>query len=171
MSFDINSLPISKNLTEISVLLSKEPYLVLKAEPGAGKSTAVPLYLLKHLDLGGKKIIMLEPRRLAARSIAEFLAAQLDERVGQTVGYQVRNERKVSAATQLEIVTEGILNTRIQADPELHDIGLIIFDEFHVLLIDNNSSNFCQIMFIDFLKNTKLLSLVYKQINWGVLVM
>ena len=131
MSFDINSLPISKNLTEISALLRKEPYLVLKAEPGAGKSTAVPLYLLKHLDLGGKKIIMLEPRRLAARSIAEFLAAQLDERVGQTVGYQVRNERKVSAATQLEIVTEGILNTRIQADPELHDIGLIIFDEFH----------------------------------------
>lgn len=131
MSFDLTQLPISKNLTHINKILAKNSYLVIKAAPGAGKSTAVPLFLLKNLDLGGKKIVMLEPRRLAARSIAEFLAAQMGEKVGSTIGYQVRNERKVSNQTRLEIVTEGILNSRIQADPELQDIGLIIFDEFH----------------------------------------
>jgi len=126
-----NSLPISEYLEDIASQLQENRYLIVQADPGAGKSTAVPLFLLQNLDLNNQKIIMLEPRRLAARSIAEFLAQQLGEKVGQTVGYQVRNERKVSANTRLEIVTEGILSARIQQDPELHGIGLIIFDEFH----------------------------------------
>ena len=104
---------------------------MLQAEPGAGKSTAVPLALLKADWLAGKKIVMLEPRRLAVRSIANYLAALLGEQVGQTIGYQIRNERKVSAHTRLEIVTEGILTRRVQSDPELSDVALVIFDEFH----------------------------------------
>ncbi|WP_051418497.1 ATP-dependent helicase HrpB [Thiomicrospira aerophila] len=111
--------------------MAQAPGLVLQAEPGAGKSTAVPLALLKADWLAGKKIVMLEPRRLAVRSIANYLAALLGEQVGQTIGYQIRNERKVSAHTRLEIVTEGILTRRVQSDPELSDVALVIFDEFH----------------------------------------
>ncbi len=104
---------------------------MLQAEPGAGKSTAVPLALLKADFLAGKKILMLEPRRLAVRSIAQYLARQLGEQVGQTIGYQIRHERKVSAQTRLEIVTEGILTRRLQSDPELSAVALVMFDEFH----------------------------------------
>lgn len=127
----MSQLPISPILPNVVEQLSKHDRLVLEAEPGAGKSTAVPLYLLQHLDLAGKKMVMLEPRRLAARSIAEFLASLLGEKVGETVGYQVRNDRKVSPKTRLEIVTEGVLSNRILKDPELRETGLIIFDEFH----------------------------------------
>ncbi|MGC9386036.1 MAG: ATP-dependent helicase HrpB, partial [Hydrogenovibrio sp.] len=113
--------------------------LVLQAEPGAGKSTAVPLSLLsRHAHdqtalgwLGSQKILLMEPRRLAVKTIAAFLATQLDEPVGQTVGYQIRHERQVSSATRLEIVTEGVLTKRLQQDPELKGVGLLIFDEFH----------------------------------------
>ena len=125
------TLPISPLLPQIVSVLAQSPGLVLQAEPGAGKSTAVPLALLQADWLADKKILMLEPRRLAVRSIAHFLATQLGEQVGQTVGFQVRNERKVSTHTRLEIVTEGILTRRLQHDPELSDVGLIIFDEFH----------------------------------------
>ncbi|KJY83642.1 ATP-dependent helicase HrpB [Vibrio galatheae] len=104
--------------------------LILKAAPGAGKSTYFPLQLLTQQVVEGK-IIMLEPRRLAARNIARYLAMQLGESVGQTVGYRVRGENKTSAKTQLEIVTEGVLTRMIQADPELTGVDLIIFDEFH----------------------------------------
>jgi ATP-dependent helicase HrpB len=104
---------------------------VLQAEPGAGKSTALPLSLLEADFLKGKKIVMLEPRRLAAKSIAHYLAKQLGESVGQRIGYQIKNDRKISQHTQLEIVTEGILTRRLQQDPELNDTALIIFDEFH----------------------------------------
>ena len=124
-------LPIQQHLTELQSLLSEHNNLVLQAEPGAGKSTAVPLALLQAPWLAGKKIVMLEPRRVAAKSIAHYLASQLDEKVGQTIGYQVRNERKISQHTRLEIVTEGVLTRRLQNDPELGDVGLIIFDEFH----------------------------------------
>ena len=106
--------------------------MVLQAEPGAGKSTALPLCLLGAQWLGGKKIIMLEPRRVAAKSIAHYLAKQLGEKVGQRVGYQIKNDRKISSNTVLEIVTEGILTRRLQGDPELADVALIIFDEFHL---------------------------------------
>jgi ATP-dependent helicase HrpB len=111
--------------------------VVLQAEPGAGKSTAVPLHLLNapwlinNTDTKAKKIIMLEPRRVAAKSIAHYLASQLGEKVGERIGYHVKNDRKVSSNTQLEIVTEGILTRRLQHDPELSDVGLVIFDEFH----------------------------------------
>ncbi|WP_286234529.1 ATP-dependent helicase HrpB [Thalassotalea sediminis] len=124
-------LPIEAFISKIKTTLSNHQRLVLQAEPGAGKSTAVPLALLKAAIVGNKKIIMLEPRRVAAKSIAHYLSGLLNEGVGQTVGYQVRNERRVSNATRLEIVTEGVLTRRIQQDPEISDIGLIIFDEFH----------------------------------------
>ncbi len=104
--------------------------LILKAAPGAGKSTYFPLKLLQENVVAGK-IIMLEPRRLAARNIARYLAQQLGESVGQQVGYRVRGDTKVSAATKLEIVTEGILTRMIQSDPELSGIDMVIFDEFH----------------------------------------
>ncbi|MEA3405961.1 MAG: helicase-related protein, partial [Pseudomonadota bacterium] len=132
----MQDLPIYPLLPEILSTLSNAENLVLQADPGAGKSTAVPLAILQsdwfklpqNVD---KKIIMLEPRRLAVRSIATFLAKQLGEKVGQQVGYQVRNDKVSSKETRLEIVTEGILTRRIQSDPELADVALVIFDEFH----------------------------------------
>ena len=124
-------LPIEEYIPNIISALEHNPSLVLQAEPGAGKSTVVPLRLMESKLAQGKKIVMLEPRRVAARSIASYLAKQLNEKVGERVGYQIRNERKVSEQTQLEIVTEGVLTRRLQSDPELSDVGLIIFDEFH----------------------------------------
>ncbi|BDX07019.1 ATP-dependent helicase HrpB [Planctobacterium marinum] len=127
----IKSLPISQHLDDISQQLQSHGSLVLTAEPGAGKSTAVPLFLMQQAWLQGKKIIMLEPRRVAAKAIAHFLARQLGESVGQRVGYRVKNDNRVSANTQLEIVTEGILTRQIQQQPELDGVALVIFDEFH----------------------------------------
>ena len=124
-------LPITQFLPQVSDCLSQNNNLVLQAEPGAGKSTALPLSLIGAQWLGNKKIIMLEPRRVAAKSIAYYLAKCLGEKVGERIGYQVKNDRRVSNNSALEIVTEGILTRRLQSDPELSDIGLIIFDEFH----------------------------------------
>lgn len=124
-------LPIHAFLDDIQQTLAQQASLVLQAEPGAGKSTVVPLALLSAAWLEGKKIIMLEPRRVAAKSIAHYLARQLGEKVGERVGYHVKNDRKIGTNTQLEIVTEGMLTRRLQADSEISDIGLIIFDEFH----------------------------------------
>jgi ATP-dependent helicase HrpB len=104
---------------------------IVVAPPGAGKSTCLPLSLLKLDVFKGKKIILLQPRRIAVRTIASYLASQLDESVGQTVGYRIRGEIKVSANTRLEIVTEGILTRMLQNQPDLPDVGLVIFDEFH----------------------------------------
>ena len=104
---------------------------MLSAPPGSGKTTVAPLALLAEPWLAGRTILMLEPRRLAARLAATFMARQLGEEVGQTVGYRVRFEAKVSRATRVEVVTEGVLTRRMQADPELAGIGLVIFDEFH----------------------------------------
>ncbi|MGB3499936.1 MAG: helicase-related protein, partial [Rhodanobacter lindaniclasticus] len=125
------SFPITPLLPEIRAALAAQPRLVLEAPPGAGKTTQVPLALLDAPWLAGQKIVMLEPRRLAARAAAQFMAAQLGEPVGQTVGYRIRFESKVSVATRVEVVTEGILTRLIQADPELAGVGGIIFDEFH----------------------------------------
>ncbi len=104
--------------------------VILKAAPGAGKSTYFPLTLLKENCVHGR-ILLLEPRRLAAKNIANFLASQLNETAGQSVGYRIRGESRSGADTRLEIVTEGILTRMIQSDPELDGIGMIIFDEFH----------------------------------------
>lgn len=104
---------------------------IVVAPPGAGKSTCLPLSLLNLEQFKDKKIILLQPRRIAVRSIAAYLSSQLDEAVGQTVGYRIRGDVKVSSNTRLEIVTEGILTRLLQSQPELPDIGLVIFDEFH----------------------------------------
>jgi ATP-dependent helicase HrpB len=125
------ALPIDGFIPQITAQLRRANNLVLQAEPGAGKSTALPLSLLDAPWLAGKKILMLEPRRVAAKSIATYLARQLGETVGQKIGYQIKNDRKISQGTILEIVTEGILTRRLQSDPEIANIGLIIFDEFH----------------------------------------
>ena len=124
-------LPIHEFLPRINESLALGRNLVLQAEPGVGKSTALPLSLLDASWLAGKKILMLEPRRVAAKSIAHFLAQQLQEKVGGRIGYQIKNDRKISKDSVLEVVTEGILTRRLQNDSEMSDIGLIIFDEFH----------------------------------------
>ena len=126
----MSQLPIQAVMPKLLAGIQRSPQLIVKATPGAGKSTYFPLQLLKSGILTGK-IIMLEPRRLAARNIASYIALQLGERVGQTVGYRVRGDSKVSACTQLEVVTEGIMTRMIQADPELSGVQLLIFDEFH----------------------------------------
>ncbi|MEY2113985.1 ATP-dependent helicase HrpB [Rhodanobacter sp. FW106-PBR-R2A-1-13] len=125
------SFPITPLLPEIRASLAATPRLVLEAPPGAGKTTQVPLALLDAPWLAGGTIVMLEPRRIAARAAAQFMAQQLGEAVGQTVGYRIRFESKVGAATRIEVVTEGILTRLIQHDPELAGIGAIVFDEFH----------------------------------------
>lgn len=125
------SLPIDAILPELLNTLAAKTSLVLQAPPGSGKTTRVPLALLKADFLGGKKIVMLEPRRLAARSAARFMATLLGEEAGQTVGYRTRLDTKVSAATRIEVVTEGILTRLLQDDATLDDYGVVIFDEFH----------------------------------------
>ena len=125
------SFPITPLLPEIRASLAATPRLVLEAPPGAGKTTQVPLALLAAPWLADGKIVMLEPRRIAARAAAQFMARQLGEEVGQTVGYRIRFEAKTSAATRIEVVTEGILTRLIQDDPALGGIGAILFDEFH----------------------------------------
>jgi ATP-dependent helicase HrpB len=123
--------PIAEVLPELKAHLAAHTRLVLEAPPGAGKTTQVPLALLDADWLAGRKLLMLEPRRIAARAAAEFMAAQLSEPVGATVGYRIRFEAKVSARTRIEVVTEGILTRLIQSDPELAGVGAILFDEFH----------------------------------------
>ena len=123
--------PIDPLLSDVIATLATHTRLVLEAPPGAGKTTRVPPALLAAPWLAGRRIVMLEPRRLAARAAAEFMAAQRGEAVGQTIGYRIRFESKVSATTRIEVVTEGILTRLIQDDPELAGIGAILFDEFH----------------------------------------
>ena len=123
--------PVEEVIPGIAESLARNRTVVLRAPPGSGKTTCVPPALLNAPFLLGKKILMLEPRRLAARSCAAYIASRLGEPLGETVGFQVRLERKISARTRLEIVTEELLAQRLVSDPELSDVGLIIFDEFH----------------------------------------
>ncbi|QMV53805.1 ATP-dependent helicase HrpB [Ewingella americana] len=123
-------MPVSAVLDPLLAALKSAPQVLLLAPTGAGKSTWLPLQLLQQANLPGK-ILLLEPRRLAAKNVAYRLAQQLGETPGQTVGYRMRAESKTSAATRLEVVTEGILTRMVQADPELSGVSLVILDEFH----------------------------------------
>lgn len=125
-----DALPIIEVYPALRAALREGGLAVLQAPPGAGKTTGVPLDLLAAGLVQGR-IVMLEPRRLAARAAAERMAAMLGEPVGATVGYRIRGEAKTSPATRIEVVTEGILTRMIQSDPELTGVGLVIFDEFH----------------------------------------
>ncbi|MCK7550628.1 ATP-dependent helicase HrpB [Marinobacter goseongensis] len=124
-------LPINNILPKLTATLAETTTVLLQAPPGAGKTTRVPLALLDAPWRGDRKILMLEPRRLAARSAARFMAGQLREKPGQTVGYRTRLDTRVSAQTRIEVVTEGILTRLIQSDPMLEDYAAVIFDEFH----------------------------------------
>ncbi|GGG15056.1 ATP-dependent helicase HrpB [Paenibacillus aceti] len=125
------TIPIDEVLPLLIEKLKVFGRAVLTAEPGAGKTTRTPLALLNEAWLDGQQIIMLEPRRLAARAAAVYMAQQLGEQVGETVGYRIRTESRVSARTRITVVTEGILTRMLQNDPGLDGVGLIIFDEFH----------------------------------------
>lgn len=124
-------LPVAQVLPEIKNHLCEYNRLILQAPPGAGKTTLVPLALLDQPWLSNKQIIMLEPRRLATRSAAARMAYLLGEKVGETVGYQIRQDKCFTGKTRILVVTEGILTRKLQADPELEGIALVIFDEFH----------------------------------------
>ncbi|MDO7909966.1 ATP-dependent helicase HrpB [Pseudomonas sp. 22-AL-CL-001] len=130
------SLPIDTVLPALHQALEARHEVVLEAPPGAGKTTRVPLALLDAPWLQGQTIVMLEPRRLAARAAAERMASELGERVGETVGYRIRLDSKVGPNTRIEVVTEGILTRRLQDDPALEGVGLVIFDEFHLRNLD-----------------------------------
>ncbi|MFB9755178.1 ATP-dependent helicase HrpB [Paenibacillus hodogayensis] len=127
----MSAVPIDSVLPELARLLGDAGRAVLVAQPGAGKTTRVPLALLDSPWLDGKKIVMLEPRRLAARSAARYMAAGLGEEVGRTVGYRMKQDTRVGPATRIEVITEGVLTRMLQSDPALEQVGLIIFDEFH----------------------------------------
>ncbi|WP_313113613.1 DEAD/DEAH box helicase, partial [Pseudescherichia sp.] len=126
----MSSLPVAAVLPELLSALAHAPQVLLNAPTGAGKSTWLPLRILAEGNIAGR-ILLLEPRRLAARNVAQRLAELLGEQPGETVGYRMRGETCVGAATRLEVVTEGILTRMIQRDPELADVGLVILDEFH----------------------------------------
>ena len=134
-SFD-TPLPIDAVLDELSSTLDRRNAAVLVAPPGAGKTTRVPLALLDAPWAKGKKIIVLEPRRIAARASAERMAKTLGERAGETVGYRVRFGSKISRATRIEVVTEGIFSRQILDDPELSGVAAVLFDEFHERSLD-----------------------------------
>ncbi len=124
-------LPVTTVLPELRAALSNHNRALLQAPPGAGKTTLVPLDMLEADYLAGQKILLLEPRRLAARSVARRMAQLLGEKVGQTVGWRMQLDTKVSKQTRIEVVTEGVLTRMLQSDPSLDEIGLVIFDEFH----------------------------------------
>ncbi|MFB0841089.1 ATP-dependent helicase HrpB [Paenibacillus oleatilyticus] len=127
----MGELPIDRVLTQLKEKLNEHTNAVLVAPPGAGKTTRVPLALLDEPWVAGRKIMMLEPRRLAARAAARYMASRLGEQVGETVGYRVRLDTKVGPKTRIEVITEGVLTRLLQADPALEDVAAVIFDEFH----------------------------------------
>ena len=129
MDLQENTLPVCGVLPELAAVLKQSGRAVLAAPPGAGKTTLVPPYLLKTLYDSGGRIVLLEPRRVAARAAAARIAALLGDHVGGVAGYRVRGESRVSGATRIEVVTEGVLTRMVQDDPELSGVSLVIFDE------------------------------------------
>jgi len=127
----MTSCPVDSIIPEVLAVLAAGSTVVVQAPPGSGKSTRIPPALLAAPWLKGQKILMLEPRRLAAVNLAGWISRQMGEDVGETVGYAVRFDRKTSPRTRLEIVTEGLLTRRLQSDPYLESVGAVIFDEFH----------------------------------------
>ena len=131
MIHSAEQLPVCDILDELQQALASSPAVVLQAPPGSGKTTRVPLALLDASWLNRQRILMLEPRRLAASNAARYMASLCKEDVGKSVGYSIRYEQKTSPNTRLEVITEGLLTRKIQQDPELKGVGLVIFDEFH----------------------------------------
>lgn len=136
ISDTLPKLPITDVLPDLAVALSTGTRAVLSAPPGAGKTTLVPLYLLDQAWRGDGRIVLLEPRRLAARAAAGRMAALLGETVGETVGYRMRLDNRVSARTRIEVVTEGVFARMILDDPELTGVSAVLFDEFHERSLD-----------------------------------
>ncbi|MBY5322233.1 MULTISPECIES: ATP-dependent helicase HrpB [Rhizobium] len=136
ISASLPELPVSHVLPVVAAALEKQKRAVLSAPPGAGKTTLVPLYLLGQAWRGDGKIILLEPRRLAARAAASRMASLIGEQVGETVGYRMRLDNRISAATRIEVVTEGVFARMILDDPELTGVSVVIFDEFHERSLD-----------------------------------
>ncbi len=136
ISKTVPKLPITDVLPELGAALSSGTRAVLSAPPGAGKTTLVPLYLLEQAWRGDGRIILLEPRRLAARAAAGRMASLLGEKVGETVGYRMRLDNRVSARTRIEVVTEGVFARMILDDPELAGVSAVLFDEFHERSLD-----------------------------------
>jgi ATP-dependent helicase HrpB len=135
---DTSQLPIHEVLAELQAALHQRNEAVLQAPPGAGKTTVVPLALLQADWLQGQTILVLEPRRMAARAAAARMAQLLGEKVGETVGYRIRLDSNVGENTRIEVITEGILTRRLQRDPGLEGVGLVIFDEFHERNLDSD---------------------------------
>ncbi len=123
--------PIDEAVPDLLRAFESSNTVILSAPPGAGKTTRVPITFLNHGNLNNKKILMLEPRRLAARRAAEYMSAQLSEHSGETIGYRIRGDSKCGPGTKIEILTEGILTRMLQREPDLPNVGMIIFDEFH----------------------------------------
>ena len=131
-----DTLPVDEALPALRAALSSGRSAVLVAPPGAGKTTRVPLALLDESWLGGGKILVLEPRRLAARAAAARMAATLGEKVGETVGLRVRFDSRVSRQTRIEVMTEGVFTRTLIDDPELSGVAAVLFDEFHERSLD-----------------------------------
>jgi ATP-dependent helicase HrpB len=132
----LGRLPVAAVLADLVEALARHPSAVLVAPPGAGKTTAVPLALLQACWLDGKRLLLLAPRRLAARAAAYRMAALLGDPVGETIGYRIRMESRVSSRTRIEVITEGVLTRMLQSDPSLAGVGAVIFDEFHERSLD-----------------------------------
>src|SRR5512134_2938255 len=126
-----SGLPIDEALAPLAAALRSGRNAVVVAPPGAGKSTVVPLALLEEPWARDKRIVMLEPRRLATRAVAERMAATLGERTGDTVGYRMRLETRVGKRTRIEVVTEGVFTRILQNDPALEGVAAVLFDEYH----------------------------------------
>ena len=136
MAPKLPDLPVTQCLPALERALADDGLAVLAAPPGAGKTTIVPLHLLDSAWRADGRIILLEPRRLAARAAARRMASLLGEEIGQTVGYRMRLDSRISGQTRIEVVTEGVFTRMILDDPELPGVAAILFDEFHERSLD-----------------------------------